>query len=150
MYGQRLAKDLAGRLETIRYQLLAALADAGDGPPDDPFIDAALTAAFRIHQAGLRSWRYSQLDPDEIEPSDPEESSGQYDPPGPDPNPREQDVAMRLTQWLRLLEEYLLEAVHEALGETSAQGRDAFVDMAVAAAQRMGQARRSLADPSAG
>ena len=143
MYGQRFAKDLAGRLATIRHELLAALGGTGDVWPEEDFVATALPAAFRVHQAQVALWRWSQR-PDDTEPSGSEESTGQYDPPGSDPDPRGQDLAMRLIEWLKILEERLLDEIHAAFEATQAAGRQEFIDLGVLAARRMAQARRAL------
>jgi hypothetical protein len=144
MYGQDLAKNLAGDLWTLRDALLARLGDTSGRAPDDRFTDAALSAAFRLQQTMLRLWRYSQTPvdaaEDDIQPANTEESTGQYNPPGSDPDPRGQDLAMQVVMWLGILEERLVAALQEA----STGGHQAFLDAAVPALHRMAQARRRL------
>ncbi|MDY7091517.1 MAG: hypothetical protein SX243_00950 [Acidobacteriota bacterium] len=146
MYGQDLAKNLAGDLHTLRDALFVHLGVSTDQAPDDRSTDDALTATFRLHEAMLKLWRYSQVvaddSSDDIKPANPEESTGQYNPPGSDPDPRDQDLAMQVVMWLGILEERLLAALHEA----STGGHQAFIDAAVPALHRMAQARRRLAN----
>lgn len=144
MYRQDLAKNLAGDLQTLRDALILRLADSTGHAPDDPFTHDALTATFRLQTAMLQLWRYSQVvdddAEDDIKPANTEESSGQYNPPGSDPDPRDQGLAMQVVKWLGILEERILAVLHEA----SIGGHQDFVDAAIPALHRMGQARRRL------
>ena len=151
MYGQRFAKDLAGHLTTIRFQLLGALGETPDVSPEEPFVDAALTAAFRVHRATLHLWHHSQRPAVDGPTADAEESTGQYDPPGSDPNSGLPDLEIRLALWLESLEKRLIEEIHAAYELSRAPGSQAFIDAGVNAARSMAVARRALSQkPTAG
>lgn len=146
MYGQVFAKELAGRLTEIRYQLLQELGKKGDVWPEEPFVSAALSAAFRVHQGAGVLWRHSQRPELGDKPADPIESTGQYDPPAADPNPTMPELRVRLVLWLEKLEESLAEKIHLAHREAPGPQRNQFIDTAVVAARRIAQARQVLSE----
>ncbi len=148
MYGQSFAKELAAHLTTIRFQLLGALGKTRDVSPEEPFVDAALTAAFRVHRAALHLWHHSQRPAADGPTADAEDSTGQYDSPGADPNPNLPDLEIRLALWLESLEKKLIEEIHNAYELSRAPGRQAFIDAGVSAARSMALARQALSQES--
>lgn len=134
MSTRHFADEMLGYLHTLERAMLTALGTAAESDDRDQTA-VILPATYHVHLAIELLLDYLA---EEIKPSGSEESTGQIDDPGSDPDPRGQDFELEVLAWIKALERQLLARLGEAADY------ELFVDYAVPAALSLGEARQLL------